>query len=264
MIEIVDSSGLLRARVSPQRGGMVFSLRFEEREYLYLDQATFDDPSKNVRGGIPILFPICGPLDQGVWNFEGGQYHMPQHGLARQAVWEVLGQGSDWVEVGLKWSDQTLTQYPFRFELKVHYSVVGRTLTIRHTHGNQGSEPMPFQSGLHPYFRLEGPLSWELPADRYRDNEKPGSSTQPLASIPEDWPVLDWELPGPTAPRARVQDICLHYDSHYRYLVIWHLAGKPFWCLEPWSGPRFGLQRGVDVLTCPAGQQLETTVKIEV
>ncbi|MBT9584764.1 hypothetical protein IV102_15580, partial [bacterium] len=205
-----------------------------------------------------------GPLDQGVWNFGGAQYSMPQHGLARQAVWQVLGQGVDWVELGLRWSDQTLAQYPFPFELKVHYSVLGRTLTIRLTHGNQGSQPMPFQTGLHPYFLVDGPVAWELPVDSYRDNEKPGSATRPLVAIPEDWPVLDWELAGPTAPQACVQGIRVHYDEHYRYLVIWHLAGKRFWCLEPWSGPRFGLQREADVLICPAGRQLATTVKIEV
>jgi galactose mutarotase-like enzyme len=244
---------------------MVTSLCLGQREYLYLEPETLADPARNVRGGIPLLFPICGPLEGGVWAHEGQEFRMPQHGLARQAEWEILEQGPDWVELGFPFDEKTLKQYPFAFLLKVHYQVEHRTLTIRQTYANRGPQEMPFQTGLHPYFRVQSPLSWDLPVQSYRDNERPDQPAQPWSgTIPEDRPVLDWELGGLTALQAGLQDIRLHYDQHYPYLVVWHLADKPFWCLEPWSGPRFGLQRRQNVLTCAPGQQLETTVKIEV
>jgi galactose mutarotase-like enzyme len=55
-------SGHAEATIAPHRGAIVTSLRIAGRELLYLDRATFDDPSKNVRGGIPVLFPTPGKL----------------------------------------------------------------------------------------------------------------------------------------------------------------------------------------------------------
>jgi len=55
-----------RLRVVPRRGGLVTGWLchgpWGEREILYFDADRFADPSKSVRGGIPVLFPICGGL----------------------------------------------------------------------------------------------------------------------------------------------------------------------------------------------------------
>lgn len=253
------SQGEVSASVAPQRGALVTSLQRAGREFLYLDRSTFDDPSKNVRGGIPILFPICGPLG------EGTPYSMPQHGLARQAQWQVLGQDSNWVELGLRADERTLKQFPWDFELRFRFSVNPQGLSIDQLFLNHSETEMPFQTGLHPYFAWEqGPISWDLPVSTRRDNEQPGSVPQPFdGRIPEDWTVLDWEMAGVNRNWARMQDVRLDYDQHYKYLVIWHLQGKPFWCLEPWSGPRFGFREQKDLLrVCPGGS-LSTQVRIQ-
>ena len=254
----ISQSGLT-ARVAPERGALVTSLQRDGREYLYLDQATFDDPTKNVRGGIPILFPICGPLG------EGTPYNMPQHGLARQAQWTVLGRDSNWVELGLRADSQTLKQFPWDFELRFRFSVDAHGLSLDQLFLNHSNTAMPFQTGLHPYFAVEqGPLLWDLPVQTRRDNEKPGTPPEPFdGKVPEDWAVLDWELGGVERPQASVQKVRVEYDEHYKYLVIWHLAGKPFWCLEPWTGPRFGLRDQKDLLQVCAGGSLTTQVRIQ-
>lgn len=54
--------GDVRAMVVPARGALVASLQVAGRDVLYLDRATLDDPTKNVRGGIPVLFPFAGKL----------------------------------------------------------------------------------------------------------------------------------------------------------------------------------------------------------
>ena len=160
----------ISARVAPERGALVTSLQRDGREFLYLDQATFDDPAKNVRGGIPILFPICGPLG------EGTAYNMPQHGLARQARWTVLGQEQSWVELGLRANAETLKQFPWDFELRFRFSLDEHGLNLDQLFLNHSQTEMPFQTGLHPYFVVEsGPLDWDLPVRSRRDNEKPGA-----------------------------------------------------------------------------------------
>ena len=51
-----------RLRLVPERGGLVTEWLCNGRELLYFDQLRFADPTKSVRGGIPVLFPICGNL----------------------------------------------------------------------------------------------------------------------------------------------------------------------------------------------------------
>lgn len=53
-------------RLVPERGGLLSGWRCNGRELLYLDEARFADPALSVRGGMPVLFPICGnlPADQ--------------------------------------------------------------------------------------------------------------------------------------------------------------------------------------------------------
>jgi len=48
--------------VVPERGGIITGWRVQGQELLYLDAERFTNPEMTVRGGIPILFPICGNL----------------------------------------------------------------------------------------------------------------------------------------------------------------------------------------------------------
>lgn len=45
-------------RIVPDRGGMVIAWGVQGSELLYLDNETFSNPEANVRGGIPVLFPV--------------------------------------------------------------------------------------------------------------------------------------------------------------------------------------------------------------
>ena len=70
--------GEVLAEVAPARGALVTRLRVGDREVLYLDRATLDDPSKNVRGGVPLLFPFAGKLADDTLTLTGTK--MKQHG----------------------------------------------------------------------------------------------------------------------------------------------------------------------------------------
>ena len=45
---------------------------------LYLDQERFLDSSKSVRGGIPVLFPICGGLPGDRLPLPQGEFTLPR------------------------------------------------------------------------------------------------------------------------------------------------------------------------------------------
>jgi hypothetical protein len=101
-------------RVVPERGGLVTGWACGGRERLYLDQQRFADPANSVRGGIPVLFPICSSLPGNRLDLPQGSFAMNQHGFARDLPWQLRaledGRG---IELTVGHSDVTLAQYPF-------------------------------------------------------------------------------------------------------------------------------------------------------
>jgi hypothetical protein len=56
---------------------------------LFMDDETLRDPTKNVRGGVPVLFPTPGKLVDDKWSYAGHSGSMKQHGFARSLPWEL-------------------------------------------------------------------------------------------------------------------------------------------------------------------------------
>src|SRR5580704_4423039 len=69
--------------VRPSRGGMLVSFDVDNTRVLYMDDGTLEDTTKNVRGGVPILFPSPGKLQGDAWSYAGKHGSMKQHGFAR-------------------------------------------------------------------------------------------------------------------------------------------------------------------------------------
>src|SRR5688572_25209154 len=83
------TSGDTAVVIAPDRGAIVTSFCVADRELMYFDQATFNEPLKNVRGGVPILFPSPGKLDNDRWSYDSKQGTLKQHGFARNLSWRV-------------------------------------------------------------------------------------------------------------------------------------------------------------------------------
>ena len=92
--EITIVSGTTQAKIAPERGGLLTSFSVDNTEIFYLDRETFNDVIKNVRGGIPLLFPNAGPL-------KGGLYNLPQHGFVRKMPWKVTAQNRNSITLQL-------------------------------------------------------------------------------------------------------------------------------------------------------------------
>src|SRR5438046_694403 len=76
----------------------------------------------------PLLFPIVGRLPEHKYIFEGNYYHLPQHGFARDMIFDVIEMSETSLQLALKWSEITLEHYPFHFRLLVHYNLDGNCL----------------------------------------------------------------------------------------------------------------------------------------
>ncbi len=265
-----DESADSVVEVVPERGGIITQWWIKGQEIFYLDRERFTHPDLSVRGGIPILFPICGPIPNDTFTHNNLDYPLKRHGFARDLAWQTIDQSSDAaasLTIQLNSSTETLKAYPFAFQLTFKYSLVGSKLTLEQTHTNQSSEPMPFSSGLHPYFYVQDKtqLRCEIPASQFtnhlteQDEAFTGSFDFSQAEIDVAFKQL-------TARSAAVTDVgtgktlTVTYDDHYSTLVFWTQKGKDFYCIEPWTAPRKALVTGEHLLKVDPGASLTTQV----
>lgn len=166
-----------RLEVVPARGGIITSWQVQGQEIFYLDKERFANPELSVRGGMPILFPICGNLPDNTYTHNGQQYTLKQHGFARDLPWETVQQEvtpqEAWVALSLKSNEQTKALYPFEFQLQFTYHILGNTLEIRQEYANLSSIPMPFSAGFHPYFWVpdKSQLEFVIPSNQYQNQK---------------------------------------------------------------------------------------------
>ena len=72
----------------------------------------------------PGLIPDCGTAEDDRYRYNGGTYHMPQHGFARDMEFEIVEKEKDRVSFRLTDSEQTKKMFPFSFELYIIYHLL--------------------------------------------------------------------------------------------------------------------------------------------
>jgi galactose mutarotase-like enzyme len=185
--------------IVPERGGIMISLGIQGQELLYLDRDSFINKAANVRGGNPILFPICGPLNDGKYTWKDQAYSMKNHGIARNAAWEVVDTCSqDEASITLRLSSNDLTKhmFPFDFEIIFKYTLKDGELSINQTYTNASTQDMPFYAGFHPYFLTDTKqIAYDTDASTYFDYNdgrvKPYQDSIDLSESPESIVFLD-------------------------------------------------------------------------
>jgi galactose mutarotase-like enzyme len=252
------------AAIAPQRGAIVTSFRVQDRELLYLDQATFDDRSKNVRGGIPLLFPSPGKLLDDRWKH--GQ--MKQHGFARNVAWTVAAQTESQATLLLGASEETLRGFPWKFTARLTYTIAPSTLTLSFDIANEDSTPMPFAFGLHPYFVVHDKAHARIPTKATRAYDNVAKTIVPFGGFEFTQREVDLHLVdhGSAAAMLDLGDVTIAIDCSPELTrwVVWTLPGKDFICLEPWSAPGNALNTGEGLIVVPPGERHEMTVKFSV
>ncbi|MBI3818974.1 MAG: aldose epimerase [Planctomycetes bacterium] len=248
---------------APERGGIATRAAIDGREILYFDESTFLDTTKNVRGGIPILFPIAGPLEGGRAAFEGAEIRLPRHGFAREQPWTFVDADVNIGKLAMRFAsnDSTRAMYPYEFELIVSYQLFEHSIGVESCITNTGARPMPAQIGFHPYFNFseadKSVARIEAVATRAFDNllgKIVDYKSPALAGGEVDYHILD---PNGGAVRLRNAPgrtgVRLDYGG-FPCAVVWTLPGKDFVCLEPWSGPAKSLNTGEGLIRLRPGQ----------
>lgn len=272
LYELTEESTQSRVIVCPERGGIVIGCQLNGLELFYLDKATFEHKTANIRGGNPILFPICGQLEEQAYEWNGQTYSMANHGVARNAAWDVVStnaEGEASITIRLQSNEDTLRSYPFAFELLFTYVLQNGQLHTRQTYRNRSeAAAMPFYAGFHPYFAIDSDkkIAYEIDATRYfdyNDNvEKPFDGVIDLEGLVESVCLLDAkksEISFPSVQGARVR---LTYDDIFKYMVLWSVKDRPFVCVEPWMAMTGELGRKEELVMLNAGEELQANLTI--
>jgi galactose mutarotase-like enzyme len=271
---LVDHEAKARVVLAPTRGGMVTRFIVGDTNVLYLDTDTLRDPTKNVRGGIPVLFPIAGRLADDKYKVDGTTYTMKQHGFARSMPWAIVDQATDGgARLGLALTANAMTraQYPFDFRLALTYVLAEGRLTVQTRVSNPGERPLPIAPGLHPYFQLadrnkraarvvtDATEAWDNRAGARVALREPIDLSADVVDlhILDHWP----RLVRLTRPDDRDVELALGVPD--RVLVVWTERGRDFVCVEPWTARANALNDGTATLVPPGGTH-ETTFTIGV
>ena len=203
----------------------------------------------------PILFPIVGTLKNNRYIHEDQIFEMNRHGFARDMDFEPVMVEDDKVVFLLKKSENTMTIYPFYFELNIAYSVFESTLQIEYIVSNHDQKKMPFSIGGHPAFAL--PNAFEKYSLCFEKQEVLQSVAlqNELLSAQTHYHYLEnkklalsyslFEKDALIFKTIDSKEITIYeYESpilkfsfpDFPNLGIWTKVGAPFICLEPWLG----------------------------
>jgi galactose mutarotase-like enzyme len=255
--------------IAPVRGALVTSFRVAGRELLYLDESTLGDASKNVRGGIPILFPSPGKLENDTWQHDGRNGVMKQHGFARNLEWRRTLTRTDAAAVTLTLasSEVTLAQYPWEFRADFTFALEDARFRITSVVRNAGASPMPFGLGFHPYFLVTDKAHARIDTRATRAFDNVTKNVVPfsgfaLTAREVDVHLLDHGSSASALHLAGGARIEVRASADFTQWVVWTLAGKDFVCLEPWTSPGNALNTGEGLITIAPGDSHESWVEM--
>lgn len=207
----------------------------------------------------PVLFPFVGRLKDDVYRVDEKEYHLGQHGFARDMIFEIIEQGEEFVTFSLIATEETLEKYPFRFELNISYQLNDTGIDTRWEVVNSDNQKIYFGIGGHPAFSvpLENGLAFE---DYYFELTPAGEHTRipfvpPFLALDKKyqenvWKIalshelfhndaLVYETTGKNSIAIKSDksshSLTLSYED-IPYVGLWspYPAQAPFVCIEPW------------------------------
>ena len=244
--------------IVPGRGAIVTRFRVGDRDLLYLDESTLRDPTKNVRGGIPVLFPSPGRLSADHFERGGHSGSMKQHGFARDMAWQVRTRDAARATLVLESTDATRAMFPWAFRVTLGVALRGALLRLDVSVENTGDERMPFAFGIHPYFLVVDKAGARISTRATRAFDNVTKTVVPfggfdLTAKEVDLHLLDHGGSESALDWADGARLDLRASAEHTRWVVWTLAGRDFVCVEPWTAPADALNTGESLLWLEPG-----------
>ena len=223
-----------------KQGAELTSIQHNGKEMLF-DGKTFWNRQS------PILFPIVGQIK------EGKIYEMSQHGFARDMEFQEIEEN----HYILKYNEQTLKKYPYKFELHVIYKIVGDALQVTYEVKNIDNKKIYFGIGGHPAFKCDYSTGdYEIVFEQNEENIEFLKLRNGLIDMENATNILEENkihltenifdndaiiMKNIKSNKVVLQNRntnkkILEFDfTDFPYLALWSKKGAPFVCIEPWQ-----------------------------
>jgi len=254
----------------PERGGVITNWVSDGNEILYFDEKRFMDKTKSIRGGIPILFPICGNLNTSTSVFGKDYLQLTQHGFARDLQWQYsFKENEKSLCLFLNESKKTKKYYPFDFELRIKVTLKINCLEFEITIFNKTDIAMPINFGLHPYFNVSDFKNLEFidnPLNCHNQEKNIISNTlDELKNIHLGVDLLMYTS-GKSAFRDKVfkREVILNHPYPFDLGVIWSDPPRRMICLEPLTSPLNSIVDGFRNIMIPSNDSRSLNASIQI
>jgi len=254
----------------PERGGVITNWVSDGNEILYFDEKRFMDKTKSIRGGIPILFPICGNLNTSSSVFGNDYLQLPQQGFARDLQWQYsFNENKKSLCLFLNESKKTKKYYPFNFELRIEITLKINSLEFEITIFNKTDIAMPINFGLHPYFNVSDLKNLEFinnPLNCQNQEKNIISNTfDELKNVNLGVDLLMYSS-GRSSFRDKIlkREVTLNHQYPFDLCVVWSDPPRRMICLEPWTSPRNSFVDGFRNIMIPSNYSKRLNASIQI
>lgn len=240
---------------SKKEGGELISIKKDGKEYLH-------DGKEFWNRHAPILFPIVGMIKDNKTSILGKTYEMKQHGFARDMEFEEVLKSENEVRYYLKYNEETLKRYPFKFELNIIYKIdnLENSISTIYEVKNIDDKEIIFGLGAHPAFKCD-----YSSGDYYLKFEKKHEDENIVIKQLTEGLINNKEIDTKSIIKNNIIELkkdifdkdaiimtninsnkiklinkkenkeVLEFDfTGFPYLAIWSKKGAPFVCIEPW------------------------------
>ncbi|EAF2181099.1 aldose 1-epimerase family protein [Listeria monocytogenes] len=221
----------------------------------------------------PVLFPTVGRLVDDTYLVDGKQYHLGQHGFARDRDFQVIEQTENTVRFELDADEDSLAIYPYKFKLSIIYTIEKNTVAVSYEVENTDNKRIYFSIGAHPAFHLpltdgatfedyyldfgtEENLETLCLEGPYRSGEIKKIIDEPARYLPLSYDLFKNDALIFEALKQKEMTIKSDKTPHFvkvsfpefPFVGVWTAKpGTPFLCIEPWYGIADGAGESVEL-----------------
>ncbi|EAD0070678.1 aldose 1-epimerase family protein [Listeria monocytogenes] len=221
----------------------------------------------------PVLFPTVGRLVDDTYLVDGKQYHLGQHGFARDRDFQVIEQTENTVRFELDADEDSLAIYPYKFKLSIIYTIEKNTVAVSYEVENTDNKRIYFSIGAHPAFHLpltdgttfedyyldfgtEENLETLCLEGPYRSGDIKKIVDEPARYLPLSYDLFKNDALIFEALKQKEMTIKSNKTPHFvkvsfpefPFVGVWTAKpGTPFLCIEPWYGIADGAGESVEL-----------------
>lgn len=243
------------------------------------------------------LFPFIGRMFENTYYYDQKPFSVRPHGLARYYEFSLETKTASKLVFLLTDNEETLKEYPFRFEYRVTFTLKDNTLTTAYSVKNNddkelicafGGHPginVPFDGGQFEEYYLEFSEKTAVrrhlfsASDRFTANDYRLYTLKDGVILPLRHDLFDHDavILANTSRCVSLKSkqtskyVTMKYDD-FKYIGFWHSCktDAPFVCLEPWSalpatdGVCDVLETKRDMTRVPVGKTYTTSFQLEI